>query len=271
MKILFTGHRGFLGREIIPLIRPFGEISTFEGDLRNKYLVEEFIEKNGVDRIIHAAVKGARRDEIQSEQTLCDNLQMSCNLAYTDLPMLTICSGKIFGYQVAIEGAKETECLNRFPTDFYGQSKFIFYSIARDMSNVHFMRFFNVFGVSEQESRFVRANIQRSLRGQPMIIHRDILMDTFYVKDSIPFIQDWIIGSDIPHNINMVYEKKLKLSEICMMINELVPKPVEIKILESGTGINYFGDGELLQAAKYPLMGLKQGLADIVSYYKLVT
>lgn len=268
MKILFTGHRGFLGRELIPLLHPFMEIVTFEGDLRDTHLVKDFVRRNKIEKIIHAAAKGVNRAEIQSEKTLCDNLQMSVNLAFTELPMLTFCSGKIFGYQTAIEGAKETECLSRFPEDFYGQSKYIFFALAKDLKNVSFVRFFNVFGFNEEESRLVKANIQRGLRGHDMVVHQDLLMDTFYAADVLPLIQDWVEGVEIPRNINMVYEKKLKLSEICAIINEFLPMPVKIRVIDSSNGKNYFGNGELLLETGYSMKGIKQGIADIVNSYK---
>lgn len=57
MKILFTGHRGFLGRELIPPLSAKTEIITFKGDLLNYSQLAKFAVDNSISRIIHAAAR----------------------------------------------------------------------------------------------------------------------------------------------------------------------------------------------------------------------
>jgi len=60
MSILFTGHKGFLGRELIPALSMLDEIVVFDGDLLDFEAVRIFAEKCSVTKIFHAAARGGR-------------------------------------------------------------------------------------------------------------------------------------------------------------------------------------------------------------------
>jgi nucleoside-diphosphate-sugar epimerase len=61
MNILFTGHRGFLGREVIPHLLKTHDVFYPNIDYTNKELVDSFVTKNKIEFILHAAIKGGRR------------------------------------------------------------------------------------------------------------------------------------------------------------------------------------------------------------------
>jgi len=264
VKILFTGHRGFLGRELIPKLREHADITVFEGDVRNFSELYEFVRTNKVKKVIHGAAKVARRNKAETVQDLEDNLVMGANIIRLDLPTLSFCSGKIFGSQISIDGFAESKAGEVYPADFYGQSKYLFKSITRDNLNIFLCRFFNVFGVSEANNRFIKANIVRYLNEKPMIIHQDLIMDTFYVEDSLFLIRDWITDAPIPNDVNLVYPEKYYLSQICHLINNLREHQVPIIIEDDKPGKNYFGDSTIFTSLKYSLTGIENGLLQIV-------
>ena len=55
MGVLFTGHRGFLGRELIPKLQEHADIKVFEGDVRNFSELYKFVKANKVKKVIHGA------------------------------------------------------------------------------------------------------------------------------------------------------------------------------------------------------------------------
>ena len=264
MKVLFTGHRGFLGRELIPRLQDHADITVFEGDVRNFSELHKFVRTNKVKKIIHGAAKVARRNKAETVRDLEDNLVMGANIIRLDLPTLSFCSGKIFGSQFSIDGFAESKAGEVYPADFYGQSKYLFKSITKDNLNIFLCRFFNVFGASEANNRFVKANIARYLSKKPMVIHQDLIMDTFYVQDSLFLIRDWIADAAIPNEVNLVYQEKYFLSEICHLINNLGGHQVPIIIENDKPGKNYFGDSTIFSSLKYSLMGLENGLLEMV-------
>ena len=269
MKTLFTGHRGFLGRELIPeLVKEF-EVYMFEGDLRNFDQLSAYVSANKIDRIIHAAVRGGRRFKVDDYSVLEENLASSINALRLDLPMIAFCSGAIYGRQKNILNAKEEKAGSLFPEDFYGQSKFLFRQLVKGDSDVSLLRFFNVFGVLETPERFLRTNISHYWNRQPMKVFRDFYMDFFYVQDSIPILLSWLSGEKIPNEMNLVYQEKFLLSEICSKINNFGPYRVEIEIDEREHGSDYCGDGSILASMGLDLKGLDYGVQTMLNYYRV--
>jgi GDP-L-fucose synthase len=267
MTIFFTGHLGFLGRELIPFLKPIEEIVTFDGDCNDLAALKKFVKLNRVDKIIHSAARGGRRNKIDTQATLINNVTITSNILKFDLPTILFCSGAIYNRENSIDSAKENTSTSSFPSDYYGQSKFISNLIARDNQNCTSLRFFNVFGKSEGLDRFITYNVNQYLAHKPMLIFKDFLMDFFYVKDVLPIIYLWLKQDSIPREMNLVYDKKYFLSEICGLINELSDYEIPITIQENSLSKSYTGDGTLLESLKLPLLGLQNGMQEMFNYF----
>jgi nucleoside-diphosphate-sugar epimerase len=125
MRVLFTGHRGFLGREIIPLLETSYDVVEFQGDLTNWRELSNFVESKGVNRIIHAAVRGGRRNKQETTDTLLNNLQSSFNIIKTQIPTISFCSGAVYDRRHSLDSVTESQSGDSVPADYYGLSKFI--------------------------------------------------------------------------------------------------------------------------------------------------
>lgn len=260
MNVLFTGHRGFLGRELIPKLSNDFNVKRFDGDLLNFQELHKFVETNRIEKIIHAAVRGGRRIRVDDHKVLEENLMASTNLLIFGLPLLGFCSGAIYGRQESLSNSKEIEAGDRYPSDYYGQSKFLFRQIAIDKPGIQFLRFFNVFGIEETPERFLKSNIRRYISDEPMQVYQDFYMDFFFVEDSLPLIVNWLLGVNLPKEINLVYQNKFLLSEICEKINQLDNHSVPIEIANNQMGKNYCGDGSLLDSQGLQMKGLNYGI-----------
>ncbi len=268
MKILFTGHRGFLGRELVSILKSDFEVLTFDGDYSVYQPVEEFVRDNAVDKIIHAAVRGGRRNRLDTQETLQNNVETTINVLRLNLPTLLFCSGAIYNRAHSIFRAKEVDSLSSFPRDYYGQSKFLANLLAKNQANCNVLRFFNVFGPTEGLDRFISFNISRYLNREPMIIFSDFEMDFFFVKDAVPVISSWVNGRRLPPEINMVYEVKYHFSQICQFINSLGDYTVPIEIQDSGMEKHYSGNGELLSSLGFSFLGLEEGILQMYRWIK---
>jgi nucleoside-diphosphate-sugar epimerase len=266
MTIFFTGHLGFLGREIIPFLKPIEEVVTFEGDCNDLVALKKFVKHNHVDKIIHSAARGGRRNKIDTQATLINNVTITSNILKLELPTILFCSGAIYNRDNSIDSANENSSTSSFPSDYYGQSKFISNLIARDNQNCISLRFFNVFGKSEGLDRFITYNINQYLAHKPMVIFSDFLMDFFFVKDVLPIIYLWLKQDCIPKEMNLVYNEKYFLSEICGLINRLSDYKVPITIQENSQSNSYTGDGTLLESLKLPLLGLQNGMQEVFNF-----
>ena len=268
MKILFTGHRGFLGRELIPQLMKDYEVYKFEGDLRDFQKLNQFVTDNRIEKIIHAAARGGRRFKVDDYSVLEENLITSVNVLRLGLPTVAFCSGAIYGRQEKVSNVRESEAGKRFPHDFYGQSKFLFRQLVKENSEVKLLRFFNVFGISETPGRFLRTNITRYWNRQPMIVFQDFYMDFFYVYDSVPILKRWLSGEVIPSEVNLVYQEKYLLSDICIKVNELGPHKVPVQIDKQELGSDYCGNGSVLATMGFTLNGLDYGIRSMFNAYK---
>lgn len=268
MTILFTGHKGFLGRELIPELKLSEEIITYQGDLTDWHSLKNFINENRVERILHAAVRGGRRNKIENPETLTNNVKSTVNLLRLEIPLVLFCSGAIYNRTESIDEAKEEDSYASYPSDFYGQSKFLNNYLAQGHENSVSLRYFNVFGKSEGTDRFITFNLLQYIQGKPMIIFKDFQMDFFYVQDTIPVLKSWIKGANFPKEINLVYREKMFLSEICAIINTLSDYGVPIHFQDSVQAHNYTGSGEIFESLNLPQIGLKSGIVEMYEFLK---
>ena len=93
-------------------------------------------------------------------------------------------------------------------------------------------------------------------------------MDFFFVQDTIPVLTSWIKGADFPKEMNLVYREKVFLSEICAIINTFADYNVPIHFQEAAPGMNYTGNGEILESLQLPQVGLKHGIAEMYQFLK---
>lgn len=267
MRVLFTGHNGFLGKELIPKIPKKYQIVSYDGDLLDYTKLASFVESNSITKVIHAAAKIDVTSGINGAELLTKNVEMINNLIKLGLPVLTFCSGKIYGYQNGIQNAKENETFV-YPEDYYGQSKFMIKKLVEDNSDFTIIRFFNVFGYYESNKRFIKSNLLRYANQMPMIVNQDLEFDTFYVEDSLPIIESWISETLNCKETNLVYKNKLMLTDICELINKLEKYKVEIIVTNNNLGKSYSGNGDRFSALGYKLLGLEQGLSIVYSKIK---
>ena len=99
MKILFTGNRGNLGKELIPLLEEEHSVQCYDIDYSNFDNVNSFFRHRQIDFIIHAAIRGGRRVRADIADDFYNNMIMFENLAAQNIPMINICSGASYGRQ----------------------------------------------------------------------------------------------------------------------------------------------------------------------------
>ncbi len=260
MTVFFTGHRGFLGRELIPELELHEDLVFFDGDLTDYDAVKNFIQDKSVTRIIHAASRGGRRNKVDTHETLLNNVRATTNVLRFNLPTILFCSGAIYNREESVDNALECNSLLSFPVDYYGQSKFIANSLAKNTGNSNILRYFNVFGPSEGLDRFISFNVSQYIKHKPMKIFKDFEMDFFYVQDTLPVLTSWLNESILPNEINMVYRSKMRLSDVCELINSLSNHTVPIHVLEEPHNKNYTGNGQILDSLQFTQVGLQVGI-----------
>ena len=264
MNIVFTGQRGNLGKEIIPLLEKDHTVHYSNIDYSNPDDVESFFRNRNPDFIIHAAIRGGRRTRTDIPEDFHNNILMFENLAAQKIPMINICSGSAYGRQDDIFKVDERNFGERIPTDYYGLSKYMITHRCRQYNHVYNLRFFNMFGVHAPDTMFTTANIKNYIDNKQIVIFKDRFMDLFGILDVYKVIDLYLkSGRDrlnLPKEINLVYEPTTSLLDVAIMINNLSDYKVPISILEEGYNTSYCASGAELSKLNLELDGLQKSL-----------
>ena len=271
MRILITGANGFIGRNLAAALSEYEvtKLTRQTVDLTNKTAVDVFFKDKSFDVVIHCAMVGGRRYLSDGSEVLYKNLAMFYNLlAHQDK------FGKIinFGSGAELDRTQDIDLSNfyykdAYPLDYYGMAKNIIARLIENEDKCFSFRLFNVFGADEESARFIRANIQRYIDKEPIIIHQDKIMDFFYIDDLVTLVKFYLDKNYIPEEINAVYKDKYTLGGIATMINNLSNYEVDIIVEQEGLSKHYVGKSTRLDLLKLPLKGLAIGIKE--TYNKL--
>lgn len=277
MNILVTGCNGFIGREFISYFKYSNHklYTTNRKSLNvlDEKQVDEFFKNNKIDIVVHAAVKGGRRDHKDSYKDFLCNMKMYYNLckhADSFKMMFHFGSGAEFDRRKDIDNKKEIEIYDSFPVDFYGFSKNLIARKNRKYSNIINLRLFGCFGVLEDSNRMIKNSIRRSLDGEPIIIHQNRKMDFFYINDLFETMNYYIdnYNNNLPRDINMAYNEKNDLYEIANMIKVLTKSKIDVIIENNEEGKPYTGDGARLHNLNLDLKGLEKGIKEVYNKWQ---
>jgi GDP-L-fucose synthase len=261
-KILLTGHRGFLGRELIPHLEYQGHIVyTNDLDYCDKIALDKFISNKKINFILHAAIRGGRRTKKDTSEEFYNNILMFENLLSYDIPIINFCSGAVYGRNRSLDGVKEEQFGEATPTDYYGLSKYIISHRCRSKDNIYNLRLFAVFGPEEPYGRFIKNNIKNYVNKTDIIIFKDKYMSFFGIEDTKKVIDYFLLNhKTCPRELNLVYQERTSLTDVAELINTLSHHKVNIFKKEEGWDSNYYGCGKVLGSLNINLNGLFEEL-----------
>jgi nucleoside-diphosphate-sugar epimerase len=265
MKILITGGNGNIAKIIKKYLSDKYLIITKSRDelnILNYNELNEFLNLNSFDILIHTAVIGGRRGIEEDSSCVYNNLLMFENLMkFNDKFKLIINldSAAIYDRSIDIMNRSEDEIYN-IPLDFYGFSKYIIYQRTLLYKNVYNFRIFNIFHVNEESNRFIKSCFISKNNKTKVTIFEDKYFDFFYEKDFIKVLEYYIETKEIlEKTINLCYGKKYKLSEIAKLI---IKNENDIIIENNDSNNNYCGNNNLLKKYNINLSTLEISLID---------
>ena len=230
MKILITGGNGYVAQSIYDVLKNEHDVALItrqDFDLTDTKSTNQWFQDKHFDLLIHTAVVGGNRLNPEDESIIKSNLQMWRNLLYNQSSFAQLIQ---FGSGAELY-AKDTP---------YGLSKSVIAESIKTKSNFTNIRIFAVFDKNELDRRFIKANIQRYINKESIIIHQDKYMDFLYMDDLISIIKFSILHPTISP-INCCYQEKYKLSDIANIINNLSTYKVPIEIHSEELASPYTG------------------------------
>jgi len=267
MKILITGGNGNLAKMIKNYCKNSHNIvspSRSELNILNMRELEDFLNKDTYDILVHTAISGGRRIKEENGDITHNNLLMFENILHFSERFKMIFnfdSGAIYDRASDILNRKEEDLIT-IPSDYYGFSKYVIYKRSLAHNNIYNFRIFNIFHTNEEPDRFIKTCFLSKKNKKPMKIFEDKYFDFVYEDDFVKIILHYMNNCENQENlaktINICYEKKYKLSDIAKLI--ICDDSIPIEILNSDLKKNYTGDSSKLKECGLPLLGLEESL-----------
>tara|TARA_R110000803_G_scaffold185157_1_gene247502 strand:+ start:236 stop:862 length:627 start_codon:yes stop_codon:yes gene_type:complete len=184
MKVCVTGANGFLGRNIL-------NGTDWIGMTRKECNLMKPCDFSEYDCVIHCAASLDR----ENPNTCYENILMFENVVKTSKKLIYFSSGATL--------------LGDPPQEPYGLSKWVIDKRIETLPNVYSLRIWGCYGPAELPTRF---SAVCKAKGH-VVIQKDRYFDFIDVMDVKKVVKDYVDGKETKKFYNLVYDKKMKLSE----------------------------------------------------------
>jgi dTDP-4-dehydrorhamnose reductase len=251
MKILITGANGYVGKTFFHSFKDEYDVTTLtreKANLVNSIEVKKFFEDKYFDVVIHCAITGGGRIDIDDSNILDNNLKMYYNLLECE---------SSFGKLIHFGSGGEKQ------NTFYGLSKKVINESIKNKDKFYNVRILNVFDENELDYKFIKTNINNYINKKDIEIFQNKYMDFFYMPDFIDLVK-YCINNNIPKVIDCCYNYSPTLYDVAQIINNLSNHKVNIKIKDWEMAPPF--NGEFIDLG-LNYIGLEQGIKNV--YEKL--
>jgi nucleoside-diphosphate-sugar epimerase len=255
-KILITGGNGYLAKEIKKYFQDCYDvvsISRSDFDLSSYDETKKWFNDKYFDIVIHTAISGGSRLKEDGPDILDNNIRMIYNLIDNKNKF-----NKFVNFSSGAEIFK--------PNEPYGLSKRVISNILPTaFDNYLNIRIYAIFNENEIETRFIKSNIIRYIKKEPIIVHINKIMDFFYITDLLTIIKLYIKDElNCIKEIDCTYSQTLCLLDIAEIINNLSSHKVKI-ILENDKNMQSYNGNYNYILDSIPIIGLEQGIKQTYS------
>ncbi len=269
-KILFSGGTGFIGKNVLPILRQSFDVIAprrYELDILDSDEVYQYIKHNSFDVVIHCAnpnpVKNTVNDRLD---TMFENsIRMFMNFyAARELygKLIYTGSGAEYDKTLDIASVTEQECFRSLPKDSYGLAKYIMNSIADKSDNIYNLCVFGCYGPFDFQTKFITHCIDCCMNNKPITIRRECRFDYIHVYD-LAEMMCWMVNNDMRfHMYNASGGALHLLSEIAYEVRHQMKVDVPVKILSGGMNKEYTASGErfFIESGISPKISIEEGI-----------
>ncbi len=276
-KVLLTGGTGFIGRNILPILRERFDVTAPDRaalDLTDETAVAAYVENGRFDFIFHCANPNPSRNKADAPDRLgLDSLRGYFSLrrcAGSVEKMFYLGSGAEYDKRFDIVSAKEEDVGKHLPADDYGFAKYVMNEDARRSENVYNLRIFGCYGPTDPKTKFIRDAIDCCLENAPITIRQDCLFDYLYVDD-LGRIACVLMEKALSfHDYNVCSGKRVALSEIAAVVKEQMNNPYPVDLKKDGMNKEYTGSNARLlkEIGSFAFTDLKDGVARQIAWQK---
>lgn len=254
MRLLITGGNGYIAKSLYSAFSNQYQVTSItrnDLDLCDNKQVCSWFDHNEYDVVIHTAISGGSRLQEDDQTVFDNNIKMFNNIVQNKHQFARLIS---FG-----SGAE----LFHGDTPYANSKREIAKQIL-ELPEFYNLRIFGVFDHNELNTRFIKSNIIRYLKKEPMLIHSNKIMDFFYMTDLVNLVDYFIKNKNFNKEINCSYDKKFTLQNITNFINTLENYKVPI-IIQDKTKLDFYcGHSEL----PIKTIGIENGIKEVFNNLK---
>jgi nucleoside-diphosphate-sugar epimerase len=256
-QILITGGNGYIAKSLGDALQDTYDVTRINRsmfDLTAFEAMHDFFQGKYFDVVLHCAVQGGSRLKEDSYRDMDVNLTMYYNLLQHKPHY-----GKLIHFG---SGAEDSD-----PDSPYGLSKRVIAKSISQVDGFYNLRIYNVFDHNELPTRFIKANIQRYINREPMVVFQDKFMDFFYMDDLISLVDYYINNKDLAKEAICNYNRVSTLTAIAQYINTMSDYEVPIEVRQQGQAKGYFDNG-IRHTPSISYVGLQQGIKNVYKILK---
>ena len=276
MKILVTGASGFIGRNIVEYLSSRNHSvllpTHHELDLMDEHSVRKYLANQGIDVVIHGAVKPAQRTAVDHSQILYHNTKMLFNIIRNSdyfNRLLFMSSGAVYDMEHYVPKMPETYFDTFVPKDEYGFSKYLSAKCIEQVENIVELRLFGIFGKYEEYAiRFISNAICKTIFDLPISMKQNRQFDYLYISD-FGQILDYFIHEDARYcAYNVTPDHAINLYSIAEKVLEISGKKLPIVVNKSGMAMEYSGNNQRLhEEIDLVFTPLDDAIKELYSWY----
>lgn len=273
VKIFITGQKGYIGSKLFEYysnlenykVYTSGDVDLTNTEEVNKIFNETF-SIDDIDLVLHCASRGGRLNNM-TENVLQNNISIFENLVRNKKYykfFISFGSGAEFNRNENIENVNDEMLPLITPTDSYGLSKYIINQRIKQLDKFLNLRLFNCFGPNDKTDRFIPTIFKKYSDKQPMIVFDNAKVDFFSIFDLIKVVEYCLNNKETISfkSLNLCYDNKFLLNQICEFINSLGDFKSEIEINNLNFK-SYCGESKLKDLPDLKLLGFENSIKKI--------
>lgn len=297
MKILITGGRGFIGRNVKEYLEEKNkrgsdyEIyapTSSELDCVDEETVEKCLSENNFDVVLNFAVYAdSPENDRDASRILEYNLRIFHNFAkHSGLygRMFYTGSGAEFDKRYDIRLAKEEEVGRTIPVSQYGLMKYTVNEIIERSDNIYNLRLWGIYGKYEYyPTKFISNICCKTIKGLPLSIRQNVYFDYLWIDDFLRMLDVFLHRKLKYHSYNMCTGSPVDLVTLAHTVQEVSKKDTGLYVCREGLAKEYTADNSRLLSeigSDFRYTPLKEAVKklydwyveneDIIDIYKLI-
>lgn len=268
-KVLLTGGSGFIGRNMIPILKEFCQLyapNRAELNLLDANAVKQYIIDHEIQVVIHSANPNPSKNVLDSQDRMFeDSVRVFLNLYQAQdhyEMMYTLGSGAEFDKRMDIVSISEEDEFRSIPQDVYGLAKFTNNRIISTSPKQCNLRIFACYGPTDADSKFITHCIRCCLRGEDITIRQNCYFDYMHVYDLARIMEYFIYHKPKYRSYNVCSGTRKTLKEIAQEVHRQMNSQKDIVLLADGWNKEYTGSNRRLleEIGDYRFITLEEGV-----------